>query len=396
MAMSPGPAMRSRERLLAAMRREQPDRVPFWNLWRARSAPFDHRDQVSRAEAVLALGLDDTLLLQPPLNKTEHYEAERAPGVTGRCRRQQSPDGPLLVQEWGTPAGTLRQVVQHTDDWPYGQHVRLFSDHNVSRSLRFPVVDEEDLPRLAWLLGDPSAEQVREFRDRAAQLRHEAERLGVVLEGGWTALGDAALWLLGTEALLLGQTDRPEFVEAVLDIVWRWEMRRVELLLEEGVDVLVHSAWYECTDFWTPTTFRQLLKPRLRRLVETAHQAGALVSYIITTSWGPLLDDLVEIGVDSLVGVDPVQGKAPLDWVREHASGRICLWGGVNGALTLGRGTADEIQRATVEAIETLGPGGGFVLSAVDQVVADTPWSNVEAMVRAWRACAGYPISIRG
>jgi hypothetical protein len=84
-----------------------------------------------------------------------------------------------------------------------------------------------------------------------------------------------------------------------------------------------------------------------------------------------------------------VQGKAPLAWVREHASGRLCLWGGVNGAVTLGRGTPAEIERATSDAIATLGPGGGFVLHAVDQVVADTPWSNVEAMIRAWRATTG-------
>jgi len=381
--------MRSRERLLCAMRREAPDHVPIWNLWRARDAPFDYRDQVRRAEAVLALGLDDTLLLQPPLNKTEHYEAGLAPWVVGRCRTRRGSDGPLLVQEWRTPAGTLRQVVRRTHDWPHGRHVRLFSDHNVSRSIEFPVADEEDLARLAWLLGDPSPEQIRGFRDRAARLRREADRLGVVLEGGWTALGDAALWLLGTEALLFGQVDRPELVEALLDVVWRWEMRRVELLLDEGVDVIVHSAWYECTDFWTPTAFRRHLKPRLRRLVDAVHQAGALVSYIITTSWGPLLDDLVDIGIDSLIGVDPVQGKAPLAWVREHASGRLCLWGGVNGAVTLGRGTPAEIERATSDAIATLGPGGGFVLHAVDQVVADMPWSNVEAMIRAWRATTG-------
>ena len=81
----------SRERLLCAMRDQQPDHVPLWNLWRNLDVPFTYRNQVERAEAVLGLGLDDTLLLQPPLNKTEHYDANRVEGISTRIRRDTLP-----------------------------------------------------------------------------------------------------------------------------------------------------------------------------------------------------------------------------------------------------------------------------------------------------------------
>jgi uroporphyrinogen decarboxylase len=299
---------------------------------------------------------------------------------------------PLLVKEYDTPAGQIRQVVRETEDWPYGEDVRLFSDYNVSRASEFPVKGPEDLPRLRYLLCEPTADQVREFRQAAAQLRQGAQRLGVVLEGGWTALGDAALWLLGTEPLLLKQMDQPAFVEELLELVCGWELGRMELLLDEGVDVIVHSAWYESTDFWTPQNYRRLLKPRLKRMVDLAHQAGALFSYIITTSWQALADDLVDLGFDSLVGVDPVQGKADLGEARRRLGAHVCLWGGLNGALTLGQGTPEEVRQATAEAIRTLGPGGGFVLYPVDQLVKETPWANVEAMIEAWREIGSYPM----
>lgn len=382
----------SRERLLCAMRRQQPDHVPLWNLWRNRDLPFRYANQVERAEAVLALGLDDTLLLQPPLNKTEHYDVNRVPGIERRIRIVHAPHEryPLLVKEYETPAGVLRQVVQRTEDWPYGDDIRLFSDHNVSRSKEFPVKETADLERLRYLLCEPTVEQIAEFRAHAAELRREAARLGVVLEGGWTALGDAALWLLGTEKLLLLQMDQPEFVEELLEMVASWEMRRMELLLDAGVEVIVHSAWYECTDFWTPRNYRRMLKPHLKRMVEMAHQAGALFSYIITTSWQALVDDLIEIGIDSLVGVDPVQGKADLAEAKRRLGPYMCLWGGVNGAITLGRGTPDEVRQATRDALRILAPGGGFVLYAVDQLVTETPWANVEAMIEVWREMGSY------
>ena len=387
--------MTSRERLLCAMRRQDPDHVPLWNLWRNQEIPFSYRTQTERAEAVLGLGLDDTLLLQPPLNKTEHYDANCVPGIQSHVHRMDAPGEPypILVKEWVTPAGTLRQVVRQTDDWPYGDDVRLFSDHNISRSKEMPVKGSADLASLRQLLCEPTAEMIREFREEAARLRRDAERLGVVLEGGWTALGDAALWLLGTEPLLLMQMDQPDFLEELLETVCVWELRRMTLLLDAGVEVIVHSAWYECTDFWSPKNYRKLLKPRLRRMVDLAHQAGALFSYIITTSWQPLIDDLLELGIDSLLGVDPIQGKANLPALKRRLGGRICLWGGLNGALTLGHGSPDDVRQATEQAIRTLGPGGGFVLYPVDQVVRETPWSNVEAMIDAWQRSGDYPIT---
>ncbi|MDI7274336.1 MAG: uroporphyrinogen decarboxylase family protein [Anaerolineae bacterium] len=384
----------SRERLLCAMQRQEPDHVPLWSLWRNREVPFRYTSQVERAEAVLALGLDDTLLLEPPLNKTEHYDANRVPGVEIRVWREEREGEryPLLAKEYQTPAGPLRQVVRRTEDWPYGEDVRLFSDHNISRSLQFPVKGPEDLPRLRHLLCRPGPERVSEFRQAAADLCAAARRLEVVLEGGWTALGDAALWLLGTEALLYLQMDQPGFLEELLDLVCDWELARMDLLLAEGVDVIVHSAWYESTDFWTPRNYRRLLKPRLERLVRRAHEGGALFSYIITTSWQALAEDLIEIGIDSLVGVDPVQGKADLREAKRRLGPHMCLWGGINGALTLGRGTPEEVRQATAQAIRTLGPGGGFVLCPVDQIVAETPWRNVQAMVDCWREAGRYPI----
>jgi len=387
-------ALTSRERLLLAMNRKEPDHVPLWNLWRNTDLPFRYGNQVERAEAVLALGLDDTLLLQPPLNKTEHFDVNRVPGIRIAVS-QSTPAGedyPVLTKTNETPGGTLRQEIRRTDDWPYGDDVRLFSDHNISRARKMAVKKREDLPSLKHLLAEPTADQLREYRVSAAHLRAEAGRLGVLLEGGWTALGDAALWLLGTEPLLFLQLDEPDFVEELLEIVLRWELQREALLLDAGVEVIVHSAWYECTEFWTPRTYRRLLKPRLKQLVDQAHQAGAKFSYIITTAWQALLPDLVDLGIDSLLGVDPVQGKAHLGDAKRRLGPHMCLWGGVNGALTLGHGSTDEVRAATAEAIRTLAPGGGFVLYPVDQLVRATPWQNVAAMIDCWQDMGNYPI----
>lgn len=128
--------------------------------------------------------------------------------------------------------------------------------------------ESADLPSLRHLLREPTKTQLDEFRAEASELRKDAQRLGVLLEGGWTALGYALVWLVGMEAVLYLQMDQPDFLEELLDLVCKWELRRMELLLAEGVEVMVHSAWYENTDFWTPRNYRRLARD-YERLAET-------------------------------------------------------------------------------------------------------------------------------
>jgi hypothetical protein len=43
-------------------------------------------------------------------------------------------------------------------------------------------------------------------------------------------------------------------------------------------------------------------------------------------------------------------------------------------------------------AIQTLAPGGGFILSSIDQMFEDTPWRNIEIMIDAWKSMSDYPV----
>ncbi len=101
----------------------------------------------------------------------------------------------------------------------------------------------------------------------------------------------------------------------------------------------------------------------------------------------PLLDDYLEAGIDVLIGVDPVQGTyTNLAAFKKQTAERICLWGGVSGAVTVEMGNEEEIRVAVREAIETLGPAG-FILSPVDNITVDAPqtWRNLEVFLDEWR-----------
>ncbi|NLF75815.1 MAG: hypothetical protein GX573_08955, partial [Chloroflexi bacterium] len=220
-------------------------------------------------------------------------------------------------------------------------------------------------------------------------LRAEAARLGVAVDGGWVALGDAAMWLCGIERILYGQMDQPESLDRLLDVIVEWELARIDLLLAENVDVIVHMAWYETTDFWTPAIYRRLLKPRLLREIERVHRAGKRFRYIMTKAWMPYIQDFLDMGIDCLTGVDPVQDRIDLAQVKRRPGDRICLMGGMNSAVMFSQWSDAQIREAAERAFRIMSPGSGFIAFPVDAVFNTQPWHRVEVLLDTWRDLHG-------
>ena len=380
----------SRERMLAAINHQEADHIPLWFNWQYKHTEIlDWDDIVARAERVLDMGLEDTMLVNAPLSVD--------PAVHSRVRVEQEVGGryPLIRKEWHTPKGTLRQVVKKTEDWTGGDDVGITGDLNVPRSIEFPVKGLEDVEKLDYFYRPPTKEQLSRFRETIGRMKALDRERGILIEGGWVRLGDMLYWLLGAEGVIWAQADQPDLVNALLDRVMAWEGIRIELLLDAGVDIITQRAWYESTDIWGVAGFRRFIKPRLKKVIDLVHSAGRKFSYICTTGLRPRLDDLVDLGVDVLWGVDPVQDlTADLQLFKNKVGERICLLGGLNSTVTLVTGTEADIRREVRDAARILGPGGGFIMAPIDNIYDYTPRRNLEALVDEWRKIRDYPIAV--
>ncbi len=71
---------------------------------------------------------------------------------------------------------------------------------------------------------------------------------------------------------------------------------------------------------------------------------------------------------------------------KRRLAGRVCLWGGVSGAVTVERGTEAEVRSAVRQAVKALGPDG-LILSPVDNITVDEPltWQNIDILIDEWR-----------
>ena len=391
--------MSSRERMLATIEHQETDYLPcsFMIFAALRHTCGDQFEFVRRQ---VAMGLDTFVGLPVREAKRDRATSEqgdlhglpvRFPGnVQVHDWREDKPGEPypILHREYSTPAGNLSTSVIRTDDWVHGDRVPLFDDFVVPRATRRLVNGPEDLPALRYLLASPTADEIREFRENARLAKGLARELDLMTLGEWSALFDTACWLCGMQDLVIAALERPDYLHELLDVIGEWNRVRGDVILDEGVDVFVRCVWYETCDFLSPSLYRSFILPDLRAEAERCHAAGAKLAVISTSSFTPLLDLYAEAGVDVLIGADPVQdARADLPLTKHKLAARVAIWGGVNGFVTVETGSPADVRQAVRHAVETLGPGGGFILSPVDNVVDGSPttWANVEAFIDEWR-----------
>jgi len=388
--------MTSRERMLAALNCQQPDRVPcsfmLYNALRDRCQSFEEF-----IERQIDLGLDTVLQIppRPPVYANDHYNLHGLPvsydprvTIEEWIEQRIGAPWPILVKEYHTPGGVLRSEVRQTADWPWHNHVPFLDDYLVPRSLEFPVTRPEHLEALRYLLVPSTAADIAAFQTEAQPLLDLARQRGLLIAGGWGVGADLAGWIHGLEGMILTTYDRPDFMADLLNLIGEWNRRRMAVVLEAGIDLFVKRAWYENCDFWTPASYRRFLLPITKADADLAHRAGAKFGLITSSSAMPLLDLFVEAGVDVLIGVDPREWN--LAATKRKLNGKICLWGGVNGHLTVEQGTRAEVRAEVRTSLDVLAPGGGFILSPVDNV-RENSWTaleNVDALIEEWQHLA--------
>ena len=383
--------------MLAALDCRQPDHVPcaFMIFGALKSRCADYAEFVERQ---VEMGLDAFVELppRPPVVVNDYYNLHGLPvsydprvTVKEWVEDQPGEAAPVMVKEYHTPGGVLRTEVRQTGDWRWGDHVPLFDDYLVPRTKKFLVTRPEDLDALRYLLPPLTDGEIAAFRAESRPALEQARHHGLLVAGGWGAAADIVAWLTGFVNMIFLTADQPDFVHALLDVIARWNRRRIEVLLDAGIDLYLKRIFYESTDFWSPHLYREFLFPILKTDADLVHQAGAKIGGMMTTGTLPLVNLLAEAGLDTIIGIDPQ--VTDLAAIKEQAAGRIGLWGGVNGYRTVEQGSPEEVRAEVQRAMAVLGSQGGFILSPVENVrdTSQHAWDNVSVLIDEWQRLTG-------
>jgi hypothetical protein len=197
---------------------------------------------------------------------------------------------------------------------------------------------------------------------------------------------------VGIEEYLVRMITDPEFVQRASRVYVDRAIKYIEAFLDAGADAVMPTDDYADNRglMMGPERFREFILPGIERQAAAAHAKGGLfVKHTDGRVWDAL-DDLVAAGIDAWHGIQPSVGMdfKPL---KERYGKRICFFGGVN-CETLIRGSVGDVEREARYAIEHAAPGGGLVLTSGNGLERGTSWENYQAMLRVRRDCGAYPI----
>ncbi|MFH7835678.1 MAG: uroporphyrinogen decarboxylase family protein [Candidatus Aenigmatarchaeota archaeon] len=385
----------SKERLLLSINHKEPDHIPLTFRWVYRNFLKDKnkpwKNQFDRIKDELKLGLDPILDIKFPAWRI-------SPEVKIKIWKEKpiNEKYPLLFKEYQTPKGSLIKIIYQTPDWPHGDDIPLLDDFQVprSRTRKYLIEKLEDVEGFSSLFSEPNEKELEIFYEEAEKIKHFAEENGLLIINNFNVtekdntlfLGDALAWFCGIENMIFATYKNPILTHKILDTLLEWNKKYLKKILEANViDVICYRGWYENTLFWPPKNYKKFIAPRVSELIKMAHDKKVKFCYIMTTNFIPLLDTFIEMGVDILFGPDPIQDKMlNLFKLKEKTKNKICLWGGVNAPITIGKGTKKQIEEAVKNAIDALSINGGFILSAIDTLEDCFSWENIKHMINSW------------
>jgi len=343
--------MKARERVLKAVRREEPDRVPVtlayeWidDVCRQRGHPecVGRLKQDSITVGFRDIGTDNKTMFEPYLGHI--------------------PEG-YTVNDLGVATGWSSTQLSHTFLHP------LARMQSVTELEAYPFPDMTDPARHAHLEAN-----IAKWHEQGIAVLGVGGR---IFEDSW--------YMRGMERLLVDFYENREFAECFLDRMTDIAAARSRRVTEAGADILRLADDIACQKgmLMSPALWRQWLKPRLAKVIAAAREirGDIPVFYHSDGDCEDVIPELIEVGVTIL---NPVQPEC-LDPARmkERYGKRLAFWGTIGVQSTMPFGTPETVKETVKDRIRTVAAAGGLVIAPTHTLERDVPWQNITALFEA-------------
>ncbi|UCF38035.1 MAG: hypothetical protein JSU96_04020 [Acidobacteriota bacterium] len=377
--------MNHRERVLAALNRREPDRVPMDLGGTLASTVVG--PAYARLRSALGLAVQETRESMRYASLVEIDEDVRvaldvdiihAPRAFGSGDQMNIVSENVFVDEWGIRWRKPEDGHYYVESPPFG------NEATAATVERHSWPDPKDLVRVEGL-----AEKIKSIRSETDYA------ISLELRGRTLSLGQ---FLRGFGEWMMDLASNGSFVDALMERTTQIQLEANELILKE-VGTLVDVV-YTADDLGgqngplvSPETVRRFFNPHYRRLWGhiRANTPAKLLHHCCGSIY-PFIQDFIDFGVEAL---NPIQVSAsnmdPVRLKREFGD-VLAFWGGIDTRDVMPRGTPQQVRREVASRISQMAPGGGFVLAAVHNLQPDVPPANIVELFRSGGELGRYPL----
>ncbi len=337
--------MSPKERWLAVLNREKPDRVPmdYWATPETTAMLLKHMGCLSKKELMKKIHVDMSVKVKP---RYVGPSLSRGGDVFG-CK----------YKKMDYRSGTYEECVFH----PLAEYDTV---EDVERHYAWPDPD--------WW----------EYGSIKAQVK--GKEMYPILGGHYEPF---LIYkdLRGQEQAFSDLIDNPELVHYCLDKLFDLSLTDIQRIFEQIPNEVMLT--YVAEDMGaqedlmiSPSHIREFLLPRMRRVIEFVHQSNAFVFHHNDGSIRRIIPDMIGIGIDIL---NPIQWRCR-DMNRKELKrdfgDKVVLHGAMDNQSTLPFGSIEDVRSEVIDNLEILGVGGGYILAPCHNIQSITPVENILTM----------------
>jgi uroporphyrinogen-III decarboxylase len=339
--------MTSRERILAALRGQQPDRVPVstYELVGYNSQAFENNDPSYSALMDLIRQKTDCLCMWSP--KSSETFLESAYPVDMGIVNRRTADAKTVHRTLHTPHGDLTSTYKIFDN----VHTTWVTEHwcknleDVDKALSVPYEP------VAFNAADRGRID-REVGDNGIVMDSVADPLWAAAD--LMEFGDYTVWAL-TE---------PGHFAGVIEAMHARCMENLRRRLDAGPCDLyrICGPEYATPPYLPPDFFDRFVTPYVKEMTDLIHSRGALVRLHCHGKIGQVLDCIVRTGADAVDPCEaPPDGDIELADVKRRVGDRLTVCGNLQLKL-LEQGSTEDVAQAVRNCMSAAKQGGRYII----------------------------------
>ncbi|MCP4756440.1 MAG: hypothetical protein GY866_36715 [Proteobacteria bacterium] len=348
--------MNGRERIMMALNREQPDRVPVWEMAFSNTPLFD-----------IAARYTDVQKLPKPRGISALSIIARELDLDGITATSAAPWERLDDQHLKDALG----VVYHRSDFgaPYPIDGPIKEPGDL-KDFKMRPPQESDFKMLDALRST--------FPDKAV-----AFHMPATFKLSWSLMGSM-------ERLFIAYALDPDLVHGLARLVTDHCLELCDIVFDKGADFIACEGdlAHNPGSLMSPKHYDEYIGPYHKEICARVHQKGGKIVKHSDGKLTPLVPALLKAGFD---GIHPIQPQnMDIGETKREFGGRACILGNIDCAFLLVFDRPEDVRKSVRETIAAAAPGGGYIISSSNSIHPGCKPENYIAMVEAAKEYGRY------
>lgn len=378
--------MTPKERMMTAMRRGIPDRVPvapdisnmvpcrltgkpFYEIYVNQNPPL----WKAYYDAMKYFGIDGWFVYG-------NVELKMASPVEKETRiLSRGPEGYEVMTVYHTPEGDLFERMFSSSDNPPVYPEKIVKNF------------KEDFNKYKYLFGDIIGYDNSSLKEMQKHFGEDGIVCDFIAPPGFQIYVDH--FNDNVEGAIFAYYDYPDLFEELVEMHERHCLRKLEMYIDAGIECIITSGSGSIT-LQSPEIWRKMTLPSVKRIAKMCKEAGVISGVHSCGKEHYVLEACAnETELDFINPLEvPPMGDCDLASCKRDFGDKIALMGNLHTTDVMLMGSPEKVRRESLKAILDAGENGGFILSTGDQCGRDTPDENLFEMVRAAKEFGHYPL----